>query len=168
MKMITILAGLGAVLLCGGAVLAEPPTSADKTASPSAAAADVAEFDKRMTQAQENMDKMRAQMERLRQAQDPQARQQLLREHMATMQSTMGMMDGMWNTCMMGSRGGAMMGGPMMGHMMGWHDMNDYYSGLTPEQMKQHQYMMDRYMGMQQMMMDHMMQNQKWMMSPAK
>jgi hypothetical protein len=41
--------------------------------------------------------------------------------------------------------------------------MGSYYSKLTPEQMKQRQYMMDRHMGMQQMMMDHMMQHQQYM-----
>jgi len=54
--------------------------------------------------------------------------------------------------------------GMMMGSsMMGWNQMGDYYSKLTPEQIKQQQYMMDRYMGMQQMMMDHMMQHQQYM-----
>jgi hypothetical protein len=43
--------------------------------------------------------------------------------------------------------------------MMGWRRMGGYYSRLTPEQMKQRQYMMDQYMNMQQMMMDHMMQH---------
>ena len=51
---------------------------------------------------------------------------------------------------------GMMMGGPMMG----WGHMRGYYSNLTPEQLKQRQYMMDHYMPMQQMMMDHMMQHQ--------
>jgi hypothetical protein len=56
------------------------------------------------------------------------------------------------------------MDGHMMGdHMMGWRDMGGYYSKLTPEQMKQRQYMMDRYMGMQQRMMDHMMEHQHYM-----
>ena len=34
------------------------------------------------------------------------------------------------------------------------------------EQLKQRQYMMDRWMPMQQMMMDQMMQHQHWMMQP--
>jgi hypothetical protein len=34
--------------------------------------------------------------------------------------------------------------------------------------MKQHQYMMDRYMGMQQMMMDQMMQHQQHMGMPQR
>ena len=63
-----------------------------------------------------------------------------------------------------GSVAKMVMGGPMMG----WGHMRGYYSSLTPEQLKQRQYMMDQYMGMQQMMMDHMMQRQQWMTpSPA-
>jgi len=53
--------------------------------------------------------------------------------------------------------------------MMGWKNMSDYYSKQTPEQMKQHQYMMDQYMGMQQQMMNHMMMHQNYMWSqPSK
>lgn len=54
----------------------------------------------------------------------------------------------------------ATMGG---GPMMTWQD----YSKLTPEQLKQRQYMMDRWMPMQQMMMGHMMQQQSMMMAPG-
>jgi hypothetical protein len=42
-----------------------------------------------------------------------------------------------------------------------------YYSNLTPEHMRQRQYMTDQYMGMQQTMMDHMMWRQQWMGPPA-
>jgi len=41
--------------------------------------------------------------------------------------------------------------------------MGDHYSKLTPEQMRQRQYMMDQYKSMQQMMMDNMIQNQQHM-----
>ena len=57
-----------------------------------------------------------------------------------------------------------MMGGPMMGG--GWGHMRGYYSNLSPEQLRQRQYMMDQYMPMQQMMMNHMMWQQHWQ-SPA-
>lgn len=150
--------------------LAADPTPA-KSATPQAQqqTPDIAEFDKRMAQAQENLQKMQAQMEKIRQTQDPKERQKLLQEHWNTMQGSMGMMHGMG----MGMWGGGMMGGHMMGggnmmgggHMMGWSD----YSNLPPEQKAQRQYMMDRYMGMQQMMMDHMMWHQHYMgMPPAK
>ena len=46
--------------------------------------------------------------------------------------------------------------------MMGWGD----YRKLTPEQLKQRQNMMDRWMPMHQMMMGQMMQHQNWMMQP--
>ena len=61
---------------------------------------------------------------------------------------------------------GRMGEGMMGGNMMGWDHMRGYYSGLTPEQMKQRQYMMDRYMPMQQMMMDHMLWHQRWQSTP--
>ena len=71
----------------------------------------------------------------------------------------------MWGPGMMGCCSGDTM---MGGHMMGWRGMGDYYSKLTPDQLKQRQYMMNRYMGMQQQMMDHMMQRQNymWMQPP--
>jgi hypothetical protein len=34
--------------------------------------------------------------------------------------------------------------------MMGWHGMGGHYSKLTPEQLKQRQYMTDQYINMQQ------------------
>jgi hypothetical protein len=37
--------------------------------------------------------------------------------------------------------------------MMGWHGMGGHYSKLTPEQLKQRQYMTDQYINMQQQMM---------------
>ena len=120
-------------------------------------APNVAEFDKQMVQAQDIFKKMQAQMEQIQQTQDPQQRQKLLQEHWNTMQNGMSMMNGMWGPGMMGK--GHMMGGR---HMMGWQD----YSNMTPEQKNQHQYMMDRYTGMQQMMMDHMMRHQHFMQGP--
>ncbi len=146
-------------------------------------APDVAAFDKQMAEAQKNMQKMHEQMAKISATQDPQERQKLLKAHFELMQTTMPMMRGM-----MGSMGCPMMGGNMMSggmmkgmmdnnnmmngngmmddHMMGWSHMNDYYSKLTPEQIKQRQYMMDNYMGMQNMMMDNMMQHQNLMMQP--
>ena len=90
----------------------------------------------------------------LQKTQDPAERQKLMQEHWTTMQSAMTLMQGT-----MGAGGHMMMGG---GPMMMWQD----YSKLTPEQLKQRQYMMDRWMPMQQMMMNHMMQQQSMMMGP--
>jgi hypothetical protein len=137
-------------------------------------APDVAEFDKQMAQAQENMKKMQAQMDQLQKTQNPKEREKLLQEHWNAMQTGMGMMNGMMG-CMGGPSGsgtmghGMMMDGDMMdGHMMGWGNMSSYYSNLTPEQVKQRQYMMDQYRNTQQQMMNHMMWHQNYMSQPSK
>jgi hypothetical protein len=112
------------------------------------------------------MKTMQDEMDKIRQTQDPEVRKKLLQEHWTTMQSTMAMMGSMCcgqgmtgsDGSMMG--GGHMMGGDMGGPMMGM--MGDY-TNLTPEQIKQHQYMMGQYMGMQQMMMNQMMLHQHYM-----
>ena len=120
------------------------------------------------TRDQTDVEQMQAQMDKIHKTQDPQERQRLLQDHWNSMQAAMSTMDGMWgpNGCFGGA--GMMGGGHMMmgGNMMGWDHMRGYYSGLTPEQMKQRQYMMDRYMPMQQMMMDHMLWHQRWQSTP--
>ena len=169
-RMVAVL--YAAAVLSATPALAQQAKPAAKGVPATQAQPNVTEFDKQMAQVQENMGKMQEQMEKIRQTQDPKERQKLLDEHWATMQSTMGMMHGMWGRGMMGGpmRGGHMMGGPggpgghMMGApMMGWGQMGDYYSKLTPEQVKQRQYMMDQYMGMQQLMMNNMMQHHQYM-----
>lgn len=130
---------------------ANPPTGKSPEAKPSAPS--VEEFDKQMGQPQETMKKMQEEMDKIPQTQDPQERQKLLQEHWAAMQNAMGMMRGPMMG--MGMMGGHMMGGPMM-----WGD----YRRLTPEQLKERQYMMNRMMGMQQMMMDQIMEHHYWMM----
>lgn len=160
MNKITMAAVFALALFSIAPVSAQQYGSTEKGAQAQRNAPNVAEFDKQAAQVQENIKVMQEQMDKIRQTQDPQARQKLLQEHWATMQSGMGMMHGMWGPGMMG----CCAGGPMMGgHMMGWRGMGGYYSKLTPEQIKQRQYMMDRYMGMQQMMMNHMMQHQNYM-----
>jgi hypothetical protein len=171
MKKLMLITAFAAALFSVAPVNAQQAGSAEEGGQTQRAAPNVAEFDKQAAQAQENIKKMQEQMEKIRQTQNPQERQKLLEEHWATMQNGMGMMQGMWGTGMMGCcTGGSMMGGPMMGgHMMGWRGMRGYYSNLTPEQMKQHQYMMDQYMGMQQQMLHHMMQQQNYMrMQPSR
>lgn len=177
MKKTIFIAAMSVVLLSAVPALAEKTPPAGKESQSAQQAPDVAKFDKQMAQIQENLKAMQAQMVKIGQIQDPQERQRLLQEHWTTMQNTSGMMGGMWGPGMMGCCGGGMMGGRMMGghmtgnhmmgdHMMGWRGMEGYYSNLTPEQMKQRQYMMDQYMGTQQMMMDQMMQHQQWMWQP--
>jgi len=117
--------------------------------------------DEQFAKVQELMTQMNQQMTELQQTQDPEQRQRLLQQHWATMQNAMTTMHGMWNTWGTGAAGCCTGGGRMMmGPMMTWND----YRNLTPEQLAQRQYMMDRWMPMQQMMMDHMMQHQGWMM----
>lgn len=165
MNKITLASVFALALFFIAPVNAQQYGSTEKGAQAQQKAPNVAEFDKQAAQVQENIRVMQEQMDKIRQTQDPQARQKLLQEHWATMQSGMGMMHGMWGPGMMGCcASGSMMGGHMMGgHMMGWQGMGGYYSKLTPEQIKQRQYMTDRYMGMQQMMMEHMMQHQNYM-----
>jgi hypothetical protein len=166
---------IAAALFCAAPVYAQQAASAPKADAAKSKAATVEDFDKQATQVQEHIKTMHEQMDKISKTQDPKERQKLLQEHWATMQGGMGMMRGMWGPGMMGGPGmhGNMMGGPGMGgammgggRMQGWHGMGGYYSKLTPEQMKQRQYMMDQYMGMQQQMMDNMMQHQQYMWAP--
>jgi hypothetical protein len=129
---------------------------------------DTAEFDRQLAKVQEQMKAMQAQMDQIRQTQDPQERQRLLQQHWATMQSAMTAMHGLWGPGMMGGTGmmggGGMMGPGMMGG--GWGRMGGYYSNLTPEQLRRRQYMTDQYLNMQQQMMNNMMWNQQYWMGP--
>ena len=174
MKKAIVTMGLAFAVLAAQPVLAaeKPKDAPKKEAAAQPAAPNPAEFDKQLTQMQQNMQLMHDQMAKISQTQDPQERQKLMQEHWNTMRGSMDMMQGMWNSggmgcCMMGGgmNGGHMMGGNMMGdgHMMGWEGMHGYYNKLTPEQQKQRQYMSDQYMQMQQMMMDNMMQHQQYM-----
>ena len=175
MKSMILSAALAAIMLLATPVLAQQASADDKGAEAKSATPNVADFDKQLAQAQQNMTKMQEQMDRLSKTQDPQERQKLLQEHWTAMQAGMGMMDQMMAYCASGPMmSGHMMGGNccmgdhgtgsgMMDHMMGWQDSKDYYGKLTPDQIRQRQYMMDRYMSMQQMMMDHMMQHQDQM-----
>ncbi len=166
MKAVVLTSILSAALWAIVPASAQPAGTADKGAKAQQQAPNVSEFDKQAAQIQENIKKMQDQMDKIRQTQDPQERQKLLQEHWVTIQSGMAMMQGMWGPGMMGccgggpANGGWHMGGP---GMMGWRGMGGYYSGQTPEQMKQRQYMMDQYLGMQQQMMNHMLYQQNYM-----
>ena len=130
------------------------PQSSSKPQAPSAV-----EFDRNLAQLQGQMKTMQAQMDQIRKTQDPQERQKLLEQHWATMQSAMTIMHGMWGPGTMGHG----MGPGMMG---GWGHMGSYYSHLTPEQLRQRQYMTDQYLRMQQEMMTNMMWQQQYRMGP--
>jgi hypothetical protein len=140
------------------------PSFAQQTPSPAAPGAQAqqtaptpAQVDAQIAKMQELMTQMNQQMAQLQQTQDPEERQRLLQQHWTTMQDAMTTMHGMWGA---GAAGCCAGGGRMMGPMMMWND----YRSLTTEQLRQRQYMMDRWMPMQQMMMDHMMQRQNMMM----
>jgi hypothetical protein len=165
MKIFVHLTALGVMALPIEPAFAQQPASGTKDAQTTQTTPSPAEFDKQYAKMQEQMAKMQEEMERIRQTKDPKEREQLLKDHWTSMQNAMTTMHGMMGSmgcCGAGGRMGQhMMGGPMMGgHMIMWSD----YSKLTPEQLKQRQYMTDRWMPMQQMMMDHMMQHQNWMM----
>jgi hypothetical protein len=149
---------------------AASPDAATVTGSSKSPTKSPAEFDKNLAQLQQQMNQMQAQMEQIRKTQDPQERQKLLKQHWDTMQSAMSEMRGMWGPGMMGPgmMGGGMMGGGTQGNAgPGWGHMGGYYSHLTPEQLRQRQYMTDQYMKMQQEMMSNMMLHQQyWMGSP--
>ena len=153
--------------------LAQTPKPADKAVQAQPPALNPAEFDKQLAQMRDYMTQMQGQMDKIAKTQDPQERQRLLQDHWTSMQAAMGTMRGMWGwgpggagCC--GSGPGTMGPGMMIGGpMMGWGQMRGYYSGLTPEQVQQRQYMMDQYVPMQQMMMDHMMWHQRWMTQPT-
>jgi len=164
----TICAAALLALVCGGMPAAAQQTSATDRAPEKPAAANPAEFDKRMAQVQEDVNKMQEQMAKIRQTQDPQERQRLLQEHWATMQSAMAIMHETGGQGMMGGPGMmGWVGGPGgRGGMMGWGGMRDYYSKLTPEQLKQRQYMTDQRLRMQQLMMEQMSQQNYWMGQP--
>ncbi|CAN5912837.1 MAG: hypothetical protein ACSLEZ_13675 [Thiobacillus sp.] len=162
-----LMAALAAALLIPLGAQAQAQTAPSPAAR---ATPDIKNFDQQLAEAQTQMQRMQEQMDRLRQTQDPLERQKLLQDHYTTMQNAMHAMRGMWGPGTSGCCGGGTMHGPgmMMGGpgMMGWGHMQGYYSKLTPEQLRQRQYMMDQTMGMQQMMMDHMMWRQQWMGPP--
>ena len=138
---------------------AQQPAAGTKAAPPVQPAPRPEEVDKHFAKMQERMATMQAQMDRIRQAKDAKERQRLMQQHWTTMQDTMTLMHGEWSG---NATGGPMMGSNMMGGPMTWGQ----YQNLTPEQLKQRQYMMDRWMPMQEMMMDQMMQHHFWMLQP--
>ena len=156
MKTVLHLAAIALAAMVAPA-FAEAPSKAAPVTSPSqAGATEPADIDKQAARMQALLEKMNAQMAKIQTTKDPAERQKLLQEHWTTMQEGMSLMRG----GMMGRGMGMGMGGHMMHGPMMWGD----YQNLTPEQLRQRQYMMDRWMPMQQMMMDHMMQHQHWMM----
>ena len=148
-KLISAIAACGLLAAC---TTSSPVVSAQEQSAPTKPAMSM-DMDKHMSQMQEKMKAMQAQMNTIRSTTDPKERQQLMQEHMQAMQENMKMMRGMGGPMMMGAAGD---GSPMKGGMMGGDP-------------KQRQEMMEKRMDMMQMMMEQMMQHDQAMESmPAK
>ena len=141
---------ISAIAVCGLLAACTTPAPVVSAQDQSAAAKPAMSMDmeKHMSQMQEKMKAMQAQMNTIRSTTDPKERQQLMQEHMQAMQENMKMMRGMGGPMMMGGqKGGGIMGGDP----------------------KQRQEMMEKRMDMMQMMMEQMMQHDQMMESmPAK
>ena len=108
-----------------------------------------AESDSIMKKMQENMKKMRAQLDKIQKTKDPELRQKLMMEHMQTMHENMMMgRQMMMDTCSM--KDGEMMG-PMMHGMM-----DEGEAGRSPDAMMDRMNKMEKRMDMMQMMMEQM------------
>ena len=103
MKKTFLITAMSALMLSATPVFAEPAAPADKAALTNPSVPNVADYDKQMAQAQENMKKMQEQMDKINQTQDPRERQKLLQDHWTTMQGNMQMMHGMWGSGGMGA-----------------------------------------------------------------
>ncbi len=106
---------------------------------------------KHMSQMQEKMKAMQAQMDTIRTVTDPAVRQRLMHEHMQAMQENMKSMRGM--------------GGPMMksGGDHAAMKMDGKKDGMKGGDMMKHHAMMENRMDMMQMMMEQMMQRDQVM-----
>ena len=137
--------------------LSAPIASAQETPLPAKPAMNMA-MDKHMSQTQDKMKAMQAQMDTIRTVTDPEVRQRLMQKHMQAMQENMKAMHAMGGPMM---QGGGDHGGMKMGGMKG-----DMASG---DMMMKHHEMMEKRMDMMQMMMEQMMQHDQMIQSmPAK
>jgi len=119
-------------------------------------------MDAQMSQMQENMTKMRSQMDTIHATTDPKVRQKLMQAHMQTMQESMAMMGTM-------SKPMTMAGGQGAGMAMGGDKGMPADKGMMGGEMMQRHHMMEKRMGMMQMMMEQMLQHQQAMESmPAR
>jgi hypothetical protein len=107
-------------------------------------------------QMQAYMSAMRSQMLRFHQTTDPAERDRLLREHLKSMQSMMGLMQSMSGGTM-GQSMGQMMGGQMHGHMGGAQAGGSRIGGAMTG--------MQNRMDMMQMLMQQMMEQMQGQMS---
>ena len=131
---------ISAIVACA---LSAPIVSAQEKSTPAKPAMSM-DMDKHMSQMQEKMRAMQAQMDTIRTVTDPAVRQRLMQEHMQAMQANMEIMRGMGGPMM---KGGGEQGGMKDGDMMKHHEM------------------MEKRMDMMQMMMEQMMQHDQAMES---
>jgi hypothetical protein len=106
---------------------------------------------RRLGEMHQQMQKMLAQMDKIRQTKDPVERKRILDEHMQTMQDTMQAMHSMGGPTMMQMMGGQGMGGAT----------NRTESGKRGTGANQRMDMMEKRMDMMQMMMEQMIEQQK-------
>jgi hypothetical protein len=133
---------IAAIAACA---LSTPFASAQDMAPPDRPAMGM-DMGQQMSQMQQNMTVMQAQMTKIRATTDPTERRKLMQAHMQAMQENMTAMSGM--------------GGPMK--------MGDSKPMAGGDMMQRHQ-MMENRMSMMQMMMEQMLQHQQAMESmPAK
>ncbi len=112
-----------------------------------------AESNSAMQKMQENMKKMRAQLDKIQKTKDPELRQKLMMEHMQTMHDNMMMgRQMMMGTCSMKE---GEMRVPMMHGMM-----DEGEAGMSPDAMMDRMNRMEKRMDMMQMMMEQMSKSQ--------
>jgi len=142
---------IAAIAACA---LSAPIASAQDTATPDKPAMGM-DMGQQMSQMQQNVTAMQAQMDQIRATTDPKERRKLMQAHMQAMQDNMTAMSGM--------------GGPMKkGGQAGGMAMGDGKPMAGGDMMQRHQ-MMENRMSMMQMMMEQMLQHQQAMESmPAK
>jgi len=132
-----------AIVVCA---LSAPMASAQDSPAPASAGTDMSmhtQTEEPMSQMQDNMKAMQAQMDKIHGTTDAKERQKLMQEHMRAMQNNMKSMRGMGGSMMMGDKKGGMAESDMMncGEMTG------------------------KRMDMMQMMMEQMMQRDQAMES---
>ncbi len=150
MKNLTLVVAMTVPLLMASAASAVEEHHPDQKPAATAPAAP-RDAEKAVQQMGENVNKLRAQMDKILKTKEPAERQKLVQEHMQTLRASMttaaAAMGGMPGPGgMMG--GGMMMDCPMMGQMMG--------GGMMGEQMMQRMQQMEKRMDMMQMMLEQM------------
>jgi hypothetical protein len=148
MKNLTFVVALTVPLLVASAASAVDEHHPDQTPAAAVVPAAPKDAEKAVQQMGENINKLRAQMDKIQKAKDPAERQKLVQEHMQTLRASMttaaAVMGGMPGPG--GMMGAGMMDCPMMGSM----------GNMMGEQMTQRMQQMEKRMDMMQMMLEQM------------